>query len=237
MGYNDKTIDLGDTFDLNSYDSNHNWWNKFWDYGFSWPDTSEQYSDVAPIYELKESDLSGSDTDISKRLLINSDDVDELKDFFDEAEANDERVILFRFANTDYYCAPAFAPHVQNITKTDTYVAQQTVFLDFDIIELTFNKDGVYHVIPVVSSPMDVINGFTPPPAQFEWWKVVLALLILVLIIVLIYPILPYVISFIMFIVKWIIRIILFPFKMIGKLFKRKKRKPKKQDEANINTQ
>ena len=230
MGYNDKTIDLGDTFDLNSYDSNHNWWNKFWDYGFSWPDTSEQYSDVAPIYELKESDLSGSDADISKRLLINSDDVDELKDFFDEAEANDERVILFRFANTDYYCAPAFAPHVQNITKTDTYVAQQTVFLDFDIIELTFNKDGVYHVIPVVSSPMDVINGFTPPPAQFEWWKVILALLILVLLFVLIYPILPHVISFVIFIFKWVVKIILLPFKMIGKAFKRKK-KPKNQDE------
>ncbi len=230
MGYNDKTIDLGDTFDLNSYDSNHNWWNKFWDYGFSWPDTSEQYSDVAPIYELKESDLSGSDADISKRLLINSDDVDELKDFFDAAEKNDERVILFRFANTDYYCAPAFAPHVQNITKTDTYVAQQTVFLDFDIIELTFNKDGVYHVIPVVSSPMDIVNGFTPPPPKFEWWKVILALLILVLLFVLIYPILPHVISFVIFIFKWVVKIILLPFKMIGKAFKRKK-KPKNQDE------
>ena len=230
MGYNDKTIDLGDTFDLNSYDSNHNWWNKFWDYGFSWPDTSEQYSDVAPIYELKESDLSGSDADISKKLLINSDDVDELKDFFDAAEKNDERVILFRFANTDYYCAPAFAPHVQNITKTDTYVAQQTVFLDFDIIELTFNKDGVYHVIPVVSSPMDIVNGFTPPPPKFEWWKVILALLILVLLFVLIYPILPHVISFVIFIFKWVVKIILLPFKMIGKAFKRKK-KPKNQDE------
>lgn len=230
MGYNDKTIDLGDTFDLNSYDSSHNWWNKFWDYGFSWPDTSEQYSDVAPIYELKESDLSGSDADISKRLLINSDDVDELKDFFDATEKNDERVILFRFANTDYYCAPAFAPHVQNITKTDTYVAQQTVFLDFDIIELTFNKDGVYHVIPVVSSPMDIVNGFTPPPPKFEWWKVILALLILVLLFVLIYPILPHVISFVIFIFKWVVKIILLPFKMIGKAFKRKK-KPKNQGE------
>ena len=230
MGYNDKTIDLGDTFDLNSYDSNHNWWNKFWDYGFSWPDTSEQYSDVAPIYELKESDLSGSNADISKRLLINSDDVDELKDFFDAAEKNDERVILFRFANTDYYCAPAFAPHVQNITKTDTYVAQQTVFLDFDIIELTFNKDGVYHVIPVVSSPMDIVNGFTPPPPKFEWWKVILALLILVLLFVLIYPILPHVISFVIFIFKWVVKIILLPFKIIGKAFKRKK-KTKNKDE------
>ena len=230
MGYNDKTIDLEDTFDLNSYDSNHNWWNKFWDYGFSWPDTSEQYSDVAPIYELKESDFSGEEDDVAKRLLVNPDDVDDLKKFFDAAEKNDERVILFRFANTDYYCAPAFAPHVQNITKTDTYVAQQTVFLDFDIIELTFNKDGVYHVIPVVSSPMDIVNGFTPPPPKFEWWKVILALLILVLLFVLIYPILPHVISFVIFIFKWVVKIILLPFKMIGKAFKRKK-KPKNQDE------
>lgn len=34
MGHNDKTIDLADTFNLMSYDSNHSWWDKLWDYGF-----------------------------------------------------------------------------------------------------------------------------------------------------------------------------------------------------------
>ena len=82
MGYNDKTIDLSDTFDLNSYDSNHTWWDKLWDYGFSWPATNGDYKDVAPIYELKSSDLSGSDEQISIRLLVNKADVSELKNFY-----------------------------------------------------------------------------------------------------------------------------------------------------------
>ena len=225
MGYNDKTIDLGDTFDLNSYDSNHNWWDKLWDYGLSWPETSEEYENVAPIYEVKESDLSGSDTDVSKRLLINSDDVKDLKDFFYEAEANNSKVILFRFASTDYYCAPAFTPNTSRIDDTDTYVAQQTVFLDFDIIELTFNKDGVYYVIPAVSNPTDIINGFTPPPAEFEWWKVALALLILVLIIVILAPIMPLIVKLLVTIIKCIIRVIVLPFKLIWKTIKKKRDK------------
>ena len=236
IGHNDKTIDLGDTFDLNSYDSNHNWWNKFWDYGFSWPDTSEEYKDVAPIYEVKESDFSGDPDDVAKRLLVNSDDVDDLEDFFDEAKANNERVILFRFANTDYYCAPAFTPNTTNINSTDTYVAQQTVFLDFDIIELTFNKDGIYHVIPVVSSPMDIVNGFTPPPLEFEWWKLVLALLILVLLVVIFYPILPLIIKLVAVVIKGIIWAITFPFKLLWKAVKKKRDKPKEQEESNQNT-
>lgn len=201
MGYNDKTIDLSDTFDLNSYDSNHSWWDKLWDYGFSWPATNGDYLDVAPIYELKSSDLSGSDEQISTRLLVNKADVSELKNFYNAQTKAGNRVVLFRFANTDYYCAPAFTPNTTNINSTDTYVAQQTVFFDFDIIELTFNKEGVYRVIPVVSSPSDIVNGFTQPPAKFEWWKIALALICLVLLIVVCYPILPYVINFIIWLV------------------------------------
>ena len=222
MGYNDKTIDLSDTFDLNSYDSNHSWWDKLWDYGFSWPATDGDYKNVAPIYEVKAADLTGSDSDISTRLLVNKDDVSHLKEFYDEEVANGNRVILFRFANTDYYCAPAFTPHTENIMNTDTYVAQQTVFFDFDIIELTFNKDGVYHVIPVVSSPTDIVNGFTQPPAEFQWWKVVLAIIMLILLVIILWPIMPYVISGIW----WVICL---PFKGISLLVKSIKKSCKKR--------
>lgn len=97
MGYNDKTIDLSDTFDLNSYDSNHSWWDKLWDYGFSWPATNGDYKDVAPIYEVKASDFSGSDADISARLLVNSADVTDLKNFYNKETQARNRVVLFRF--------------------------------------------------------------------------------------------------------------------------------------------
>ena len=59
MGYNNVNIDLGDTFDLNSYDSNHSWWDKLWDYGFSWPSTNGDYKNVAPIHVIGSGDLSG----------------------------------------------------------------------------------------------------------------------------------------------------------------------------------
>ena len=227
---------MGDTFDLNSYDSNHNWWDKLWNYGFSWPNTSEQYKNVAPIYEVKASDLKGTNDEIASRLLVNSDDVSELKTFYSNATKNKEKVILFRFANTDYYCEKAIASANGTASRDTSYIAQQTVFLDFDIIELTFNKDGVYHVIPVVSSPMDIVNSFTPPPPEFQWWKLVLALLILVLLVVIFYPILPLIIKLIAVVIKGIIWAITFPFKLLWKAVKKKRDKPKEQEESNQNT-
>ena len=226
MGYNDKTIDLSDTFDLNSYDSNHSWWDKLWDYGFSWPKTDGDYANVPPIYEVKASDLSGSDEDISSRLLVNKNDVADLKAYYAAEKLKGNRVVLFRFANTDYYSAKAFTSGGSTAVQCDTYVAQQTVFFDFDIIELTFNKDGVYHVIPVVSSPMDIVNDFTPPATEFQWWKILLAVVMLILLIVLLYPILPYVL-------KGIWWLICLPFKAIAALIRSIKKKRKKQDDFN----
>ena len=233
MGYNDKTIDLGDTFDLNSYDSNHSWWDKLWDYGFSWPNTSEQYKNVAPIYEVKASDLTGTNSEIASRLLVNEDDVNELKSYYAASTLKGEKVILFRFANTDYYCEKATAVANGKTSYDTSYIGQQTVFLDFDIIELTFNKDGVYHVIPVVSSPMDIVNGFTPPPVEFEWWKLILAILILVLVIVIFYPILPLIIKLVAAIIKGIVWLITLPFKLIWKAIKKKRDKPFEEEPPN----
>lgn len=199
MGYNNVSVDLSDTFDLNSYDSNHSWWDKLWAFGFSWPATSGDYKDVLPIYELKSKDLSGSDDAIAERLLINQNDVSDLKAFYTVQAGKGNRVILFRFANTDYYAAPAFrSGYSGSINDTDTYVAQQTVFLDFDIIDLTFNKDGVYTVIPVVASPTDVIKDFDPPAEEFEWWKIVLSILMIALLIVVLVPTMPYIVQFVM---------------------------------------
>ncbi len=212
-GYNDKTIDLSDTFNLNSYDSNHSWWDKLWDYGFSWPQTNGDYSNVSPIYEIQSNDLVGTNSAVSDKLLVNENDVTKLQAYYAAEKIKGNRVVLFRFAQTDYYSAPAFTPHTENLNNTDTYVAQETVFFDFDIIELTFNKDGVYHVIPVVASPIDVINGFTAPAVELEWWKILLGIILLIILLVLLAPIMPYIIRALIWVislpfkfVKWIIK-------------------------------
>lgn len=222
MGYNDRTIDLEDTFDLNSYDSNHSWWDKLWDYGFSWPKTNGDYMDVQPIYEVKESDLTGEDNDISEKLIINENDVSELKEYYTKAKEENKRVVLFRFASTDYYTAKAMRTGVSNLDKTDTYVAQMTVFLDFDIIELTFNKDGEYRVIPVVSSPVDLVNGYTSPPLEFDWLKAILGIILLVFLVMLLLPLIPSIVAVILWVITLPVKLIR---AVVQKLNKTKKRK------------
>ena len=212
MGYNDVNIDLQDTFDLSSYDSNHSWWDKLWDYGFSWPSTDGDYKNVAPIYVLSDNDLNGTDAAISANLLVNDNDVSALKNFYNTENSKGNRVVLFRFASTDYYCAPAFrSGYSGSIDNTDTYVAQQTVFFDFDIIDLTFNKDGVFAVIPAVSSPTDIVNELTPPASELQLDKIAAALFIMMMLIILLLPLIKFVLSI-------LIEIILLPFKLIGKL-------------------
>lgn len=201
-GYNNKTVDFGDTFDLKSYDSNHNWINKLFDYGFSWPETSEDYKNVQPIITLTDNMITGSADDIAKSLLVNSDDVSDIKGYYAAETAKNNRVIFFRFANTDYYCADGY-------TKKNVYIAQETVFLDFDVIDLTFNKDGVYYVIPAVASPIDIINGLTPPPARLNILRLILLLFGLILLIIILWPFLPT-------ILKLVWSVITFPFKILA---------------------
>ena len=205
----------------------------------------EESITVPPIYILKESDLTGTNKEIAQRLLININDVDSLKAEFKNAKtltsSTDEEceVVLFRFATSDYYAKEAtilinnggFLWSDETIND-EAYIAQESVFFDFDIIQLTFHRDGVYTVIPVVSSPIDIVNDITPPANNREdaWWKILIALLILILLVYLLWPVLPYIIKLVASGIKWIIKIIVFPFKMIGKAFKSARDKPKEQE-------
>ena len=218
----DANIDLQT---LQSWSSNSpSFWDNWLEFGLGAAFTGgpdEETVTVPPIQILTAEDLVGTDNEIAERLLINVKDVCSIKDEFSNL---DNAVVLFRFATSDYYseAADIIEPDAgflwsDKITEGQAYIAKESVFFDFDIIQLTFNKDGQYIVIPVVSSPIDIVNDITPPVNFTEglgWWKVMLALLLLVLLIVLIYPLLPHVIQ----VAIWFIVI---PFKAIGLLIKR----------------
>ena len=135
------------------------------------------------IQVLDENSVINSDS-----LLINKNDIETLIEYYLSSELADKKVVLFRFANTDYYSESAyvqlngeFVSHP--VDSNYTYVAQQTVFFDFDVIELTFNKDGKYMVIPVVASPIDIIGDFNPPPRKCDWLKLLIAIIALILLV------------------------------------------------------
>lgn len=224
----------------------------FWENWITWGlwDTifgnipEEESRTVSPIYTVKAEDLKGSDEEISERLLINANDVSALKSYYNEAvtvsgiDDEEKQVVLFRFATSDYYSAAVDIMELgkgafgqDKHTSGQAYRAWESVFLDFDIIQLTFNRDGVYKVIPVVSSPMDIVNAITPPvqmPSEYEWWKILLAVLIVVLLVIILLPVLPW-------IVKGLFWLIALPFKAIAALLKRvqEKKKEKKRKEQS----
>lgn len=226
-GYNLKEFDAeADISELLSYNSTHTFWDRWSDFGlnialFGSEDLNEDLT-VLPIYKIQASDMLLSDSELSSSLLVNPSDVSAFKDTYVKAALEDSSLVLFRFATNDYYSEKASRTGNTVPGEEDTYITSQTYFTDFDIIQLTFHRDGVYKVIPVVSSPMDIINGITPPlepepndpldlifsPVQdwfLELWEkakpyiiavaAVLALLLLI-------PIIKFIVQFISFFVK-----------------------------------
>ena len=182
----------------------------FWDNWINWglfetifgniPD--EESRTVAPIYTVKAEDLSGSDAEVSERLLVNANDVSALRDFYNDAvtinnTADEEKVVvLFRFATSDYYSAPVDIIELgagflwqDKHTSGQAYRAWESVFFDFDIIQLSFQKDGKYTVMPAVASPIDIVNDITPPvqmPDDTPWWVKLLSVILIIVLVVLI---------------------------------------------------
>ncbi len=228
-------------------------WNEsnpsFWDNWINWglwdamfgKVPQEEGRTISPIYTLKASDLVGSDSEVAERLLINAADVKELRNYYNDAvtvsSVDDEKktVVLFRFATSDYYSAEVDIMELNKgflgsdkHTKGQAYRAWESVFFDFDIIQLTFYRDGNYKVIPVVSSPIDIVNGITPP-VQFDepdWWMIIIGILLIILLVIFLWPIMPH-------IVKAIIWVLSLPVKAVKALIdsvkkrRENKRKPK----------
>lgn len=228
--YYDFDADV-DLFDLLAYDpSNNNFTENWVMYGFwsalfrSYGTVEDNITDQTPILVLdKDEYLSGNNQDVSDRLFVNYNDVDKIKSAYNQAKTNKEKVILFRFAVSDYYSSD----HTQiikfeegenwigenwgeNFYYDQAYRAKESVFLDFDIIQLTFNKEGVYTVIPVVASPIDIVDDITPPynPAKdkdgLPWWVWVLIVIAIIIAVLLIIKYLPYILKGLFYLIKYL---------------------------------
>ncbi|MCL2631363.1 MAG: hypothetical protein FWD49_07615, partial [Firmicutes bacterium] len=171
-GYNPVVIDVDDDkYDMLSYSSTHGFWDNLMNFGLwnaifgnPYPNNPD-YKSVVPIYEVQDADIVGSWQVVSDKLFIEKteDAVNDFKAYYQAEKQKGNKVHLFRFAHTEYFAVPLHGNHSGGNLSGNHYLAQQTVFFDFDIIWLTFNRDGVYTLIPVVASPIDIINSTTPP--------------------------------------------------------------------------
>jgi len=196
-GYNVVEFDADDALSYSTYwDNNPSYWQQVKDFG--WWNATFRAKDlvgkneigrdnILTIYPLEDSDIVGNISTISDNLLVHRNDVSALKEYYQNAKANNETTFLFRFAQTEFFAdwVEVHRPWNPFDLTNVAYYAQETVFLDFDIIQLTFSKDGVYTVIACVSNPLDIVAEITPPttPKPFDindiipaiknaWWWV-----------------------------------------------------------------
>ncbi|MDE6201546.1 MAG: hypothetical protein K2M47_06705 [Clostridiales bacterium] len=182
MGYNRKPIKADDKMTLFvNHMKTQSMWQKI--FGSDYAVTTD-YFDMDAIITIDGDDLKGTNSEIANELCINARDVDSLKAEYAKAELLDETVVLFRFSTTKYFaCKGAYSSCKKadinsgtsdgEILINDCYyrwkdsnwnceIVQETVYLDFDIISLTYTNDDVETVIPVVSSPIDIFGGLDP---------------------------------------------------------------------------
>ena len=178
-GLNRKTTNKDDFVDT--------WWNittkDVWQEIFGGYDVDTIYDSVKAIVTSEDEgfDLSGNDADIAERLKIGEADVADFKAEYEKAKVLGERLVLLRYGESTYYSVPCVESYRSSTTERidmelvhdclrklgsdDTaYMAQETVYLGFDIISLWFKaEDGVETEIPVVMSPQNVFSGIDPP--------------------------------------------------------------------------
>lgn len=155
----------------------------FWSFWFG---TKYKNMDYEPIVVIDSTSNIGSmNADaFGKKYLINAEEAESVYTYCQEKNANNEKVVLFRFAVTDYYSSTAKFEYLGNFlgSKDDGYVAQETVFLNFDVISLTFRGEkGADVVIPVVADPIDIINGLDAPPGlnnEMDKWSMIVGLIL-----------------------------------------------------------
>ena len=180
-GYNERTYDArneDDWIDLNLSD-NMSVWDKFWAAIGGSDDLNDFVTaeDVLPIEEVTAEKLEGEPAEVSRRLLVAESRIEGLREYQAEAAAQDRIVYILRVGVTNYRaCEVEFHDSreggwFQSSKIDDGYIAQDTVYLNFDIIHLGFALKDKVTIIAAVSDPIDIFVTPTPPPDMddFEW--------------------------------------------------------------------
>ena len=222
--FTEVNIHASDTYSLTDEKVDRNWWDKLW--GLKGEVTTNTFDGISAIHAVTEEEMQGNAVEVAQRLYISNADYEDFYDFY-QNNKNVCTVYLFRYQVSDYISQEATllkessSAFSESFKKVDTnaYFFQQTVNLDFDIIDVTFSNGSVDTVIPMVSNPIDIIPDATPPvytqsDRTWSWWMIIAAIIVLIVIIVF-FP------QILVGLLKGIVDLLGKLFKGIGRLFKK----------------
>ena len=187
-------------------------------------------STMKAIEAVTSDSVTGNKTDVVNRLYIADSDYDDFIDYYNKYKEN-STVYLFRYMTSEYVAEEASLVKIKGERiDTNAYFFKETINLKFDIIDLTFTRNGVRTVIPTIMTPIDIIYESTPPVevtddnAVWDWLKKLLMLVALIILIILLFPFLPY-------IIKGIVWVLTLPFKFVWWLAKKLKENKQNKNE------
>ena len=153
QGYNKKVINSDDTYSIDI--KLRDFWSSI-AAGFGHPQYEELELD--PFIKI-------DSTNINNENYISDLDLNDFKTFVSESNSKNESTYLFRFNLGKYQYAPIYDVTYGDLFREgrDGYVYELNLFLDFDIIDITFMKDGITTIIPAVSNPIDIISNIVVP--------------------------------------------------------------------------
>ena len=232
--FTEVNIQADEEYSLTNEVLGSSWWDKLW--SITYPST---FDGIKAIYEVTESDFKSDEKATCDGLFIAERDYAEFKEFYDANKAENV-VYLFRYQVTNYIASETkhFVPETGlgemggawKSEDSNAFFMQETVNLDFDIIDVTCTKDDVQTVLPVISSPIDNIPDGTPPvhttsDKGLSWWQILLAVLALILVVILLFKFAP---VFVFAVGK----VIALPFKAISSASKKAKERRKEKKKA-----
>lgn len=122
----------------------------------------------------KEKIYTMSSSEISETYLVDLEDVQDFRDYV-LIEHKNEDVVVYRFDICDYVSEELVCfsdetnfPSPIDITDDEFSFVQKYMFFEFQVIDVTFEKDGQYHSLNVISEKQDIIGdvegGVNDPP-------------------------------------------------------------------------
>ncbi len=160
--YTDVNITADEKRYLTEIKVDKNWWEKT--YGGAGDIVSEKFDSIDAVKKITNKDLVGSPKDVCNSLYISTSDYNDLMADYSVSEKNDESIYLLRYQVSDYIVQEAtlfeetktLGMEDWQEIDTNAYFFQETVNLEFEIIDVTFKKEEVLTVVPVVMSPIDI---------------------------------------------------------------------------------
>lgn len=199
-------------YQLNTFDGN--WWEKMWDCKSGYAPLN-----VKPIQVVDDDNVKN----VEGELYLNNRYAESVKTMYRAAKQRGDNMYVFHFAASDYNSyqvfSSAFAGDDESLWVTGKdeggFVCRESLFLDFDMLEMTFERDGIQTVLPVQMSPINVIgevqlpDDYNPPDGVPEWVIILIAILILVVVVILCPALLPILVQIVILPIKllwWLIR-------------------------------